>query len=54
LYLVLGEEGRGVPDSLALKRLKIPMASATESLNATVAGSIALYGYRSFLHRART
>lgn len=46
LYLVLGEEGRGVPDSLALKRIKIPISSATESLNATVAGSIALYSYR--------
>jgi TrmH family RNA methyltransferase len=47
LYLVLGEEGRGVPDSLALKRIKIPIGAATESLNATVAGSIALYSYRS-------
>lgn len=47
LYLVLGEEGRGVPDNLALKRLKIPMTAASESLNATVAGSIALFSYRS-------
>ena len=47
LYLVLGEEGRGIPDSLALKRIKIPISTATESLNATVAGSIALYSYRA-------
>lgn len=46
IYLVLGEEGRGVPDSLALKRIKIPISPATESLNATVAGSIALFAYR--------
>ncbi len=48
LYLVLGEEGRGVPDSLPLKRLKIPMSAGLESLNATVAGSIAMFSYRSY------
>lgn len=45
-FLVLGEEGQGLPQALNLKRLKIPIARATESLNATVAASIALYSYR--------
>lgn len=47
LYLVVGEEGRGLPSGLALKRLKIPMNEGVESLNATVAASLALYAYRS-------
>lgn len=45
-YLVLGEEGQGLPESLQLQKLKIPIARSTESLNATVAASIALYSYR--------
>lgn len=46
LYLLLGEEGRGVPETLALRRLSIPMGGQTESLNATTAAAIAMFSYR--------
>jgi TrmH family RNA methyltransferase len=46
-FLILGEEGRGVPDSLNAKRLKISMTGGSESLNAVVAASIALYALKS-------
>lgn len=47
LRLLLGEEGRGIPSQDgSLKRVMIPIAGV-ESLNATVAASIALYSYRS-------
>ncbi|PWR24002.1 TrmH family RNA methyltransferase [Zavarzinia compransoris] len=42
LRLVLGEEGQGLPADLAAARLAIPTSGAVESLNATVAASIAL------------
>ncbi len=45
LYLVIGEEGRGIPENLQVQRLRIPMQPAVESLNATVAASIALFSY---------
>jgi len=45
LRLVLGEEGRGLPDTLKLKRLAIPMTNNVESLNAVVAASLALHAY---------
>lgn len=45
-YLVLGEEGRGLPAGLRGPRVAIPMAAPVESLNATVAASLALYAYR--------
>jgi TrmH family RNA methyltransferase len=45
LRLVLGEEGQGLPGDLAAQRLAIPVSAAVESLNATVAASIALYSY---------
>lgn len=45
--LVLGEEGQGLPQNLNLKKLKIPMQAGTESLNAMVAASIAMYSYAS-------
>lgn len=45
LRLVLGEEGRGIPASLDMKRLSIPTTGAVESLNATVAASIALFSH---------
>ncbi|RIV28667.1 RNA methyltransferase [Alicyclobacillaceae bacterium I2511] len=55
VLLVIGSEGSGVsPDVLALAngRLRIPMASVTESLNAAVAGSILLYeAYRQEMKR---
>lgn len=43
-YLVLGEEGRGVPQS-KIKKLHIPIQKV-ESLNATVAASIAISSYK--------
>ncbi len=46
LYLLLGEEGRGVPEGLGLRRLSIRMGGHTESLNATTAAAIAMYSYR--------
>jgi TrmH family RNA methyltransferase len=45
LRLVLGEEGQGVPADLPARWLSIPTTGAVESLNATVAASLALYGY---------
>jgi TrmH family RNA methyltransferase len=44
--LILGEEGHGVPESRAFEFVSIPMLGRVESLNATVASSIALYSYR--------
>ena len=46
LVLVVGSEGRGLSRVVAAAcdlLVRIPMASGTESLNAGVAGSIALY-----------
>jgi len=49
LRLVLGEEGQGVPPDLPVRRLTIPTTGAVESLNATVAASVALFAhYTSF------
>lgn len=48
--LLLGEEGLGVPRDLpGAQFIKIPMAAGVESLNATVAASIALFSYRTQL-----
>lgn len=47
LYLVLGEEGRGLPESLNLTSLSIKMAGQVESLNAMAAASVALFSYRA-------
>ncbi len=44
--LLIGEEGLGVPDSLPFHRVSIPMVRGVESLNATIAGGIALFSYR--------
>ncbi len=43
--LVIGEEGQGVPLGLDVPRLAVPTSGAVESLNATVAASLALFGY---------
>lgn len=44
LRLLIGEEGQGVPEAiLPDHRLSIPIAPAVESLNATVAASLAIY-----------
>jgi TrmH family RNA methyltransferase len=45
LRLVLGEEGQGLPHGLKLHRLAIPTTGAVESLNASVAASLALFSY---------
>ena len=45
IRLVLGEEGLGLPPDLDVRRLAIPTTGAIESLNATVAASLALYGH---------
>lgn len=50
-YLLLGEEGRGIPEELKVKRLRIKISSRLESLNATVAGSIALYDWSLHLKK---
>jgi TrmH family RNA methyltransferase len=44
--LVIGNEGQGLPDQIinqCASRMTIPMPGNTESLNAAVAGSIAMY-----------
>lgn len=46
LRLLVGEEGSGLKDLKGLMKLKINTGSV-ESLNATVAASIALYSYRN-------
>lgn len=48
LRLVLGEEGLGLPAGLGLRRLAVPTTGAVESLNATVAASLAIF--QRFLH----
>lgn len=45
-HLVLGEEGQGLPKSLNLKTIAIPIAKTVESLNATVAAATAMFSYR--------
>ncbi|MDE1172793.1 MAG: RNA methyltransferase [Parvibaculaceae bacterium] len=45
--LLLGEEGLGVPPALDVARLTVPTTGAVESLNATVAASVALYAYHT-------
>jgi len=47
LRLLVGEEGSGVKDMKGLMKLKINTGSV-ESLNATVAASIALYSFRNY------
>ncbi len=44
--LLLGEEGPGLPDLEGLRRLGIEMRPGVDSLNATVAASLALFSYR--------
>lgn len=45
LRLVLGEEGLGVPPALTATRLAIATTGRVESLNATVAASLALHAW---------
>ena len=44
--LLLGEEGMGIPDSFAGRRVKIPISSKVDSLNVGVAAGIILANYR--------
>ncbi len=46
LYLILGEEGQGLPDRLKVNRVRIPMNPSVDSLNATAAGTVAIFRYR--------
>lgn len=43
--VLIGEEGRGVPDAAEGQRVTIPHLGHVESLNAAVSGGIALYDY---------
>ncbi len=49
-YLLIGEEGAGVPELPGLQKISIPTL-AVESLNANVAAGIALYDYHQKLNR---
>lgn len=44
-YLLVGEEGRGIPSTMKIKKVHIPMNSKIESLNAAIAISIAMYSH---------
>lgn len=44
--LVVGEEGRGIPERAGLRRVTIPIAEPVESLNGAVAVAIALWELR--------
>ena len=46
LRLLVGQEGSGLPGPLSGRSLAISMRESANSLNAVVATSIALYGYR--------
>lgn len=50
MRLLVGEEGSGVKDMKGLMKLKINTGSV-ESLNATVAASIALYSFRNYTRK---
>jgi TrmH family RNA methyltransferase len=44
--LLIGEEGQGLPLSFNGTKLSIPMTKSLDSLNASIAASIALFSYR--------
>lgn len=46
IRILMGEEGPGLPDSPVFQRVTIPITEGAESLNATIASSIAIYSYR--------
>lgn len=46
LCLLVGEEGRGIPDA-AFQKVSIPMNKNSESLNAMIAASLALFHFRA-------
>lgn len=43
--LLIGQEGQGIPNNLNLQTIKIPINARVESLNATVAASIAMHSH---------
>jgi len=43
MRLLLGEEGKGVPESFEGERMTLPMVNPMESLNASVAAGIVIY-----------
>lgn len=51
--LLIGEEGQGVPEPDAFTPLSISMQNGVESLNATVAASIALFAAKASRDRRR-
>lgn len=46
MYLIVGEEGQGLPEDLKSTRVSIPMRASIESLNAVAAAAIGLFSYR--------
>ena len=50
--LLIGEEGQGVPEPERFTALSIPMQNGVESLNATVAASVALFAAKTSRSRA--
>jgi RNA methyltransferase, TrmH family len=44
--ILIGEEGPGLPEGIFQEKVAIPMTKGMPSLNAVVAGSIAMYAYR--------
>lgn len=44
--LLVGEEGQGLPPAFTGKKISIPMTPKLDSLNATIAASIAMFSYR--------
>jgi tRNA G18 (ribose-2'-O)-methylase SpoU len=46
MYLIVGEEGQGLPEELKVTRISIPMQKTLESLNAVSAATIGLFSYR--------
>jgi len=43
LKILIGEEGKGVPQNFPGKKIKIPISNKVESLNATIAASLIVY-----------
>ncbi len=52
MRLILGEEGQGIPADCPAARLSVPTSGAVESLNATVAASVALFARFAALGRS--
>lgn len=52
--LLTGMEGTGIPDSITVTKIKIPVSKNIDSLNASVALGIALYEIKKTIQRRRT